>query len=104
MSGDMTQEEAFKAALSTWPPTVRPVAHWSESQEGRPEFAHSDYVHGPFNMFGLEADVDLMVEAKCKELALLCARGELPLPEPGFAVQQHGASEAGQQAACFLVE
>lgn len=39
-------EEAFLAALKTWPPGVRPVVHWSESQEGRKAHAHSDYVSG----------------------------------------------------------
>ena len=30
--------------------------------------AHSDYVHGPMNLYN--QDVDVMIEAKCKELAL----------------------------------
>ena len=32
------------AAIATWPPGIRPVVHWSESQEGRKPHAHSDYV------------------------------------------------------------
>lgn len=54
--------------MSTWPVGVRPVVHWSESQEGRMPKAHSDYVEGPMNLYGHE--VDVMIEAKCKELAL----------------------------------
>ena len=34
----------MRAAIATWPPGVRPVVHWSESQEGRKAHAHSDYV------------------------------------------------------------
>lgn len=102
-AGDMTQEEAFKAAIATWPAGVRPVAHWSESQAGRPDFAHSDYVRGPFNMYGLERDVDLMIEAKCKELALLCARGDIPFPDPGPVPEEAPKSSKKQkQAAAFL--
>ena len=103
LAGDMTQEEAFKAAIATWPAGVRPVAHWSESQAGRPDFAHSDYVRGPFNMYGLERDVDLMIEAKCKELALLCARGDIPFPDPGPVPEEAPKSSKKQkQAAAFL--
>ena len=32
-------------AISTWPAGVRPVVHWSESQEGRIAHAHSDYIY-----------------------------------------------------------
>ena len=42
--GDMNEREAVHAALATWPPGVRPIVHWSESQEGRKAHAHSDYV------------------------------------------------------------
>ena len=30
--------------MATWPKGVRPVVHWSESQEGRIPHAHSDYI------------------------------------------------------------
>ena len=30
--------------MATWPPGVRPVVHWSESQEGRKAHAHSDFI------------------------------------------------------------
>lgn len=43
-TGGMTEREAFLAAVATWPAGVRPVVHWSESQEKRRPHAHSDYV------------------------------------------------------------
>ncbi len=42
--GGLTEKQALLAALATWPPGVRPVVHWSESQEGRKPHAHSDYI------------------------------------------------------------
>ncbi len=30
-TGDLSQEEALRAAVATWPAGVRPVVHWSES-------------------------------------------------------------------------
>ena len=69
--GSKTMEDAFRAALTTWPHGIRPVVHWSESQEGRKPHAHSDLVDGPIDLFGLEAGVDVMIEAKHKERALL---------------------------------
>ena len=38
-------------------------------------------LQGPIFLHGLEADVDVMIEAKCKEQALLCYRDGLPIPE-----------------------
>ena len=43
-TGGQTQEEAFRDALTTWQHGVRPIVHWSESQEGRKPHAHSDYI------------------------------------------------------------
>lgn len=47
-TGDMSQEEAFKLALTTWPKGVRPMVHWSESPEDskKPRHAHSGEVEG----------------------------------------------------------
>lgn len=45
LTGDQTEKEAFLDAISTWPEGVRPVVHWSESQEGRIAHAHSDYIY-----------------------------------------------------------
>lgn len=64
--GSLTEKEALEAAVMTWPAGVRPIVHWSESQEGRKPHAHSDYVHGPIFLHGMEAKVDVQIEAKCK--------------------------------------
>ncbi len=69
--GAMSTEEAFHAAINTWPPGIRPIVHYSESQEGRKPLAHSDYVDGPIAFFGREADVDCHIECKAKDKALL---------------------------------
>lgn len=42
--GSFTEEQALRAAIATWPPNIRPVVHWSESQEGRKAHAHSDFI------------------------------------------------------------
>ena len=72
--GGLTEEGALKVAMSTWG-DIKPVVHYSESrnieQEDdkiRPQ-AHSDYVYDYIDTYGNE--VDIMVEAKAKELAVL---------------------------------
>eukprot|EP00775_Hariotina_reticulata_P006036 gene6036-6274_t len=72
-TGGQTQEEAFKSAVATWPAGVRPLVHWSESPEApnKRRSAHSEYVDGPMCLYGLEGQVDVMIESKAKELALL---------------------------------
>ena len=72
--GGLTEEGALKVAISTWG-DIKPVVHYSESrnieQEDdkiRPQ-AHSDYVYDYIDTYGNE--VDIMVEAKAKELAVL---------------------------------
>ena len=57
---------------------MRPVVHWSESQAGRKPHAHSDFVSGPLRLYGLDSEVDVMIESKAKELALQRLR------DPGF--------------------
>lgn len=69
-TASLSEEESLLHAMATWPAGVRPVVHWSESQEGRMPKAHSDYVYGPMNLYNQE--VDVMIEAKCKEQALQC--------------------------------
>ena len=72
--GGLTEEDALEVAISTWNNIV-PVVHYSESrnieQEDdkiRPQ-AHSDYVRDYIDTYGNR--VDIMVEAKHKELAVL---------------------------------
>ncbi len=72
-TGDQTEEEALKLAASTWG-DVRPCCHYSESKalnEGlnvKPQ-AHSDYILQEVKDYGL--DVDVVFEAKAKELSIL---------------------------------
>ncbi len=72
--GGLSEEDALEVAISTWNGIV-PVVHYSESrnieQEDdkiRPQ-AHSDYVRDYIDTYGNR--VDIMVEAKHKELAVL---------------------------------
>jgi len=72
--GGLSEEDALEVAISTWNNIV-PVVHYSESrnieQEDdkiRPQ-AHSDYIRNYINTYGNR--VDIMVEAKHKELAVL---------------------------------
>ena len=75
-TGDQTEEEALKLAVSTWG-DIKPAVHYSESKalnEGLKVRlqAHSDYINGPIDTYGL--DIDIMLECKAKELALLKLR------------------------------
>ena len=73
--GGMTQKEALELEISTWPKDIRPVVHYSESKslhESNDKLnprAHSDYVINFIDTHGF--DIDIMIEAKAKELALL---------------------------------
>jgi UV DNA damage endonuclease len=73
-TGGLTEEDALEVAISTWN-NITPVVHYSESrnieQEDdkiRPQ-AHSDYVYDYIDTYNNR--VDIMVEAKAKELAVL---------------------------------
>jgi UV DNA damage endonuclease len=71
---DLSYEDSIKLAASTWPTGIRQVCHLSNSAkifENKPVAitAHSDYIHKPFNDCGL--DLDVIIEAKAKELAVL---------------------------------
>tara|TARA_R110000824_G_scaffold15614_4_gene65535 strand:+ start:277 stop:1215 length:939 start_codon:yes stop_codon:yes gene_type:complete len=76
--GGQTEREALDMALSTWPMGIRPVVHYSESrsvEHGDPKIkpqAHSDSYVRPVNTYG--NDMDIMLEAKHKELALFKMR------------------------------
>ena len=74
-TGDLSEQEALELAMSSWPSDIIPVVHYSESRSKeyedpkiRPQ-AHSDYVLDYIDTYGNE--VDIMVEAKAKELAVL---------------------------------
>ena len=74
-TGDLTEEEALKLAASTWPKDIVPLTHYSESRrkekldESIKAQAHSDLINGTIQTYGL--DIDVVVEAKHKELAVL---------------------------------
>jgi UV DNA damage endonuclease len=73
-TGDLSEKEALKLAVSTWG-NIKPVVHYSESKalherndKLKPQ-AHSDYIKEIPNTYGI--DVDIMVEAKTKELSII---------------------------------
>ena len=73
-TGDLSEKAALELACSTWPEGITPVVHYSESRSTeqldesiRPQ-AHSDYVYDYIDTYGNE--VDIMIEAKHKELAV----------------------------------
>jgi|TARA_R110000803_G_scaffold152174_1_gene217279 UV DNA damage endonuclease len=74
-TGGLSEEEALKLAMSTWPDGIKPAVHYSESKALHEENdkikpqAHSDYINELPNLYGM--DVAVMVEAKAKELAIL---------------------------------
>ena len=74
-TGGLTEEDALEVAISTWPTDIVPVVHYSESRSKeqldesiRPQ-AHSDYVLDYIDTYGNR--VDIMIEAKAKELAVM---------------------------------
>jgi len=72
---EMSEEAALKLAATTWPDNIRQCTHYSESRAREfqdPKIraqAHSDYIRDEINTYGLE--LDIVIEAKAKELALL---------------------------------
>jgi len=76
---DLPVLDALELAMSTWG-HVRPVTHYSETKRNadgtdycKPQ-AHSDYIFNPIGDHG--KSIDIMIEAKAKELALLRYRKE----------------------------
>ena len=73
-TGDLSEQQALEMAISTWPNDITPATHYSESRrdEQKDETirvqAHSDYVYDKIETYGNE--IDVMVEAKHKELAV----------------------------------
>ena len=68
-TGGLTEEDALKLASTTWPNGITQEVHYSESKEGNKPQAHSDYIKKLPETYGL--NIDIMVEAKAKELAIL---------------------------------
>jgi UV DNA damage endonuclease len=65
----MTHKEALEMAMSTWPKDITPIVHVSEPRDDKNFRAHHDYVYNKIDSYGY--DVDIMMEAKAKELAVL---------------------------------
>ena len=73
--GELTQEEALKLASTTWPKGIKQLVHYSscqmihEDETQTNKRAHADYIYEHIETYGLILDIEL--EAKAKELALL---------------------------------
>jgi len=74
-TGGLSEQEALNLAIKTWPKDITPCCHYSESRrkehldESIRAQAHSDLIEGTICRYGNE--VDVVVEAKHKELAVL---------------------------------
>ena len=74
-TGGLTEQEALELAAKTWPKGIVPCTHYSESRrkekldESIKAQAHSDLIKDTIQTYGL--DIDVVVEAKHKELAVL---------------------------------
>ena len=74
-TGGLTEQEALELAVKTWPKGIVPCTHYSESRrkekldESIKAQAHSDLIKDTIQTYGL--DIDVVVEAKHKELAVL---------------------------------
>ena len=74
-TGDLSEEDALKLASKSWPIGITQLTHYSESKslhenniKLKPQ-AHSDYINSLPNSYGI--DIDVEVEAKAKDLAIL---------------------------------
>ena len=65
----MSHKEALELAISTWPKGIVPATHVSEPRDDKNFRAHHDYIKNKINLYG--NNIDVMVEAKAKELAVL---------------------------------
>jgi UV DNA damage endonuclease len=65
----MSHRDALTLAISTWPDDITPAVHVSEPRDDKKFRAHHDYVRTQVDPYGF--DIDIMFEAKAKELALL---------------------------------
>jgi UV DNA damage endonuclease len=71
--GELSHSEALGLAIKTWPTGIKPVVHYSSARQIEDSKAkiqaHADYVYEDIDTFGY--DVDVMLECKMKEKALL---------------------------------
>ena len=69
-----SEEEALALCLSTWPKDIPAITHYSDSKklyedESSREVAHTDWIWGNVETYGLNFDIEF--EVKMKDLALL---------------------------------
>lgn len=74
--------EALRLAMATWPAGVVPKVHYSSPRDGARDRAHAEYIDARRFKRLLrdvirDTDVDVMLEAKGKDLALLELRDQL---------------------------
>jgi UV DNA damage endonuclease len=84
-TGDLSEQQALQLATSTWG-DITPVVHYSESKslhesndKIKPQ-AHSDYISDYIDTYNV--DVDIMIEAKAKELCLIKYRNGVDIVNP----------------------
>jgi len=73
-TGALSEKEALLAAINTWPGNIIPVVHFSSSRKTYEDpltttTPHADYVYEKVNTY--KKAMDIMFEAKAKELALI---------------------------------
>jgi UV DNA damage endonuclease len=66
---DISHQQALELCISTWPDNITPIVHVSEPRDNTNPRAHHDYIRNQVDTYG--HDVDIMFEAKMKEMALL---------------------------------
>lgn len=75
----MPEEDALKLAASTWPSGIRQLCHYSSAKKLHEDEtaiirAHADYLYERIETYGMDLDIEL--EVKAKELALIKYRKE----------------------------
>ena len=77
-TGGLSEPEALELAIGTWPEKIVPIVHFSSSRKlfedpSANATAHADHVHQRIDVHGRE--VDVMLEAKAKDIAVMEYRG-----------------------------
>lgn len=88
-TGGITEEEALLAAISTWPAGITPVVHYSSSKKKYEDpssvaTAHADYLYEEVQTY--HQKIDIMFEAKAKELAVAKYQQDYGIAQQGLAV------------------